>query len=327
MFTEILNNSSEDVRANITIRVRESAAGMVVTAVVNAVPLRRGRNTLDRNSFSRGRFSFGNNNYGSTASQSGKFPEGEYEYCFEVEITESKTTWTNPYFENCFVLQLSPLTPLLLINPADGDESCNTRPAFLWQPPFPLPAGARCRLVLTELGEKQDLAEAINYNLPLINQGNITGNQLMYPGGVPSLVEGKKYVWQVTVYAGNAILKKSEIWEYVVACQQEKNESVSDSYRELKESPDGNFYIADKVLRFSFYNPYGAGVVAYSIVNVSNSEISIKKLPELRMQPGLNKYEIDLSENKLFKNGDEYLLKVFLPGNRELQLRFIYINE
>lgn len=326
-FVQIINTSPETVKASVTIRIREALAGNVVTAIIPSAVIRPGSNTIERVAFANGRFSFGNNNYGLMLSQSGKFPEGEYEYCFEVEVSEPKAGWGPPFFENCFTHQLQPLTPLLLINPVDGDEDCNTRPNFVWQPPLPLPADARFRLVLTELKDKQDIIEAINFNQPVINQGNIPGNQLHYPFNAPALKEGKNYVWQVIVYTGKIILKRSEIWTYTVKCEETKKEISGDSYRELKETDDGNFYIADKVLRFSFNNPYSSGSLNYSISSLSDPGIIIKNLPQLQQYSGLNKCEIDLSENKIFKNGQEYLLKVRLANNRELQLRFIYRNE
>lgn len=326
-FVQLFNASNEDVKARLTARIRESKSGLVLTAIFSNIPLRKGSSTLDRTSFSKGRFTFADNYYGQTFSQSGRLPEGEYEYCFEVEITESKSTWLNPYFEGCFVQQLQPMTPLLLINPADGDESCNTRPTFIWQLPFPLPAEAMCRLVLSELRDKQDIAEAINYNIPLISQGNILGNQLIFPSGAPALREGKKYVWQVILYTGKAILKRSEIWVYEVKCEKITKDPATGSYRELKESEDGNFLIVNNVLRFSIHNPYGVGVLQYSISGLSDPSVIIKKLPELKLQAGLNKYDLDLSENKAFKSGQEYLLKVTLTGNREMRLRFFFTNE
>lgn len=325
-FVQVFNSSTEDVKASVVIRVNEGSGGNVLTATLSGVPLRRGVNMIDRAVFSRGRFSFSNNYYGLTLSQTGRFPEGEYEYCFEVEVTDSKSPWQLPFFEHCVTQQVQPLTPLLLINPADGDESCNTRPAFLWQLPAPLPPGARSRLVLTELKEKQDVAEAINFNIPILNQGNIIGNQVFFPANAPSLQEGKKYSWQVTVYTDKAILKKSEIWEYTVRCSETDPPTGTDSYRELKEELDGNFYVANKILRFSFHNPYNAGVLSYSITKLANGE-KVGELPEVKMLPGLNKVQIDLAAIKAFRNDQEYMLELSLANNRKLRLRFVYKNQ
>ncbi len=229
-------------------------------------------------------------------------------------------------FENCFVSKIQPLTPLLLIDPVDGDELCNKRPNFLWQPPMPLPASAKFRLIVTEVKEKQDIAEALGYNLPVINQANLFGNNLLYPSNAPDLKEGQTYTWQVIVYTPKTILSKSELWTFKIKCNEKKPELNTDSYRELKETDDGNFYVANKSLRFSFNNAYNSGELSYSIENLSDSRSAIMNLPKLKMYAGLNKCDLDLSEYRAFKNGQEYLLKVKLI-NRELRLRFIYKDE
>lgn len=326
-FAQITNTSSEFVVARVTIRVREVIAGNVVTVFIPSLTIRPGISPIERQAFARGRFSFGSNDYGLMLSQSGRFLEGEYEYCFEIELLEPKAGWVTDFFEQCFVQQLQPLTPLLLINPVDGDVDCNTRPNFIWQPPMPLPADARFRLVAAELKDKQDVIEAINFNQPVLNQGNIPGNQLQFPASAPSLKEGKTYVWQVIVYTGKIILKRSEIWTYTVKCEEATKEASGDSYRELKETDDGNFYIANRVLRFSFNNPYSISNLNYSISSSAEPGISIKDMPVLKQNSGLNKYDLDLSDNKAFKNGQEYLLTVRVTGSRVLRLRFIYKNE
>jgi len=324
---QLVNGQTQDFIGRVTIKVREIKAGHVATIVIPAFTLRPGNNIIDRLSFSKGRFSFGNNPYGITVSQSGRFPEGEYEYCYEVDLSESKIPPAVPFFENCFVQELQPMTPLLLINPVDGDEDCNKRPQFIWQPPVPMPADARFRLLLVEILEKQDLIESINFNPPLINQGNIPINQLNYPANLPDLKEGKRYAWQVTVYTGSVILKKSEIWTYTVKCTREAPVPSTDSYREMKEQEDGNFYVADRVLRFSVNNPYNGGVLDYRILNLAEPARKITGLPKLELKPGLNRFDLDLSDKKELKNGQEYLLIVRLPTGVELKLRFTYKNE
>jgi len=326
VYVQIINSSDLDLKGFVTIKVHEISGQDVVSIRTTSFLIRQGANNISREAFSNARFIFGRNNFGSVLNETGRFPEGEYEYCFEADISESKQSQLPPFFENCFVSKIQPLTPLLLIDPADGDELCNKRPNFLWQPPMPLPASARFRLMLTEVKEKQDIAEALVYNIPVINQGNLFGNNLLYPSNAPDLKEGYTYAWQVTVYTDKTILSKSEIWTLKIKCDEKKPEINNDSYRELKETDDGNFYIAGRVLRFSFNNAYSSGQLNYSIENLSDHRSEIKNLPRLKMYPGLNKYDLDLSEYRSFKDGQEYLLKVKLI-NRELRLRFIYKDE
>lgn len=178
--------------------------------------------------------------------------------------------------------------------------------------------------MLTELKEGQDIAEALSYNQPVINQANIVTNNLNYPVYLPELKQGLSYVWQVTVYTDKTILKKSEIWTFAIGCSEKPKSIDNDSYRELKDGEDGNFYITDQFLKFSFANPYKASPLQYTIMCTSDPKATIKNLPPLWAQPGLNKYEIDLSENKTIKEDREYLLSIFLPNNYQLKLRFTY---
>lgn len=326
-YAKIVNSSNGNLIAKVTVKVRAKGLN-VVTIIMPSFQLHAGMNEISRAAFSNARFGFGNNNYGLTASQSGKFPEGDYEYCYEVDISESKDLRLPPIYENCFVQELRPRTPLLLINPIDGDEICNKRPQFIWQPPVPLPADARFRLVLAEVKDnKQDIVEAVTYNPPVVNQGNIVGNNLVYPVNAPDLKQGQKYAWQVIVYSGLAILVRSEVWTFTYMCQEPSKDTTTNSYRELKETSDGDFYIADKYLHFSLNNPYAPGNLDYSISSMTEPSKMIRGLPKLKLNVGLNKYDIDLSENKSFKSGQEYFLIVRLAGNRSLQLRFIYKNE
>ena len=327
VYAQIMNSSGLQLKAKLTIKIREINGAEVAAIKTTTFTLQQGTNFINKTSFTNGKFNFSHNYYGSSLSQTGRLPEGEYEYCFEVDISESKEDQFPPLYENCFVFQLQPLTPLLLIDPVDEDEICEKRPGLTWQLPMPLTRESRSRLVLTELNAKQDVVDAINFNQPIINQGGIVGNNLTYPAGAPELKVGHKYVWQVSVYTEATILKKSEIWVFTVKCDEQQKIINTDSYRELKETDDGNYYIANKILPFSINNPYANGDLNYSIASMNDPGNPIKNLPKLKMYPGLNKYEIELFENRAFKANEEYLLRVKLANGRELKLRFIYKNE
>lgn len=324
--TQINLTSSSSARMTLTIKVTEISGQPVVTIKTLPFYISKGVNPVERNAFANGLFSFGQNYFGNMVKQSGKFPEGEYECCFVEEI-ESKDPGILPRYEQCFNYQLRPLTPFLLIFPVDEDIICNKRPSFSWQPPLPLPLDAKFRLILTEMKDKQTPIESISNNEPIINQASLTANTLMYPVNIPELKEGVSYAWQVTIYSGLTIIKKSEIWTFTVKCQDDKKIPPGDSYRELKEVDNGDYYIANKYLRFSFYNPYSANILSYTIECLSDVKNVVKGLPKLQSLNGINKYDLDLTDNKSFKVGNEYLLKVYLPNNKQLRLRFIYKNE
>jgi hypothetical protein len=324
LYAQITNSSGVELKASVTIKISEISGPVVATIRTPSFVLLRGANFINRLAFSNAKFQFYENYYSKTFSQSRRLPEGEYEFCFDVDISESKADQFPPFYEYCFVSQVQPLTPLLLISPADADQICNKRPDLTWQLPMPFPIAARCRLLLTELKENQDVVEAINYNQPIINQSNLFSNTLFYPSSAPDLLEGHKYVWQVTAYSNGTVLKKSEVWTFTIKCEEQPKDVSTESYRELKEVEDGNFYVAKKILHFSVQNPYGAGILDYSISDMLSPGKVVKNLPALKLFPGLNKYDLDLSDQKAFKNDQEYLIEVRLANGRELKLRFIY---
>jgi hypothetical protein len=324
---QLFSSSTYPIQIALTIKVKEQVVGNVLDLKTGPFVIRQGANFIDRSAFSNARFSFFTNDYSVTIKESAQFPEGDYEYCFQIEVLQTKDASVLPRYEQCFNFQVQPLTPLLLISPIDRDEMCNKRPSFIWQPPMPLSVDSRLRLILTEIKEKQDPIEAIAFNAPLINQAEIRTNSLNYPVNIPELKEGASYAWQVTVYSNKTILKKSEIWTFKVKCKNESTLPSTDSYRQLKEADEGDYYIASNFLRFSLNNPYVSGILSYSIECISDPKAVVKSLPRLQLSPGLNKYEIDLNQNGSFKTDKEYLLKVFLPNSRLLKLRFIYKSE
>jgi hypothetical protein len=321
----LLNNqSTNELNLKLTVKVRNLTSGQVVTIRVPEFTIGRGVNPINRLAFSRATIIFGNNKEAEVLRQTQRFPEGEYEYCFQADATIAKSTTPAGYFENCFIHLLQPTTPLLLINPIDGDKLCQKRPVFNWQPPMPIIPGLRYRMILVQVHSDQTAAEAVIANIPVINQMNLTANMLLYPVHSPELGEGKKYAWQVIAYSMQTVLTKSEIWTFTVECDKEKEVADGDSYREVNAGNDGSFYVANKYLRFSFTNPYNTGVLNYSIKSFSEPDKTVKRLPVLKMQTGLNKYVLDFTNNRFFKDGEQYQLEIMSGDGKLYTLRFVY---
>jgi len=226
--------------------------------------------------------------------------------------------------EQCFNYLVEPLTPLFLIEPYHKEKICDKRPMFTWQPSVPMIPGAMYRLTLSEVKPDQLITEALNYNIPLINQGNISSPLLIFPPSAKSLEEGKKYTWQVSVYKDNQIINRSETWEFTVQCNEPPKPPINDGYRDIEDLVKGNFYMAEGSIRFSFDNPYEAGKLQYSIVCLNKPDLKMKRLPEVKLKRGTNNISIDLSENKSFIDGYHYIVTIQLPNRSTQKLRFLY---
>jgi hypothetical protein len=255
--------------------------------------------------------------------QSGIFPEGEYEYCFQVYRSD-KTGRAELLSEQCFDYLVEPLTPLFLIEPYLKEKICEKRPSFTWQPSLPAIPGSQYRVTVAEMHPGQPANEALVYNLPLINQSYILSSLLLYPPSAKELEEGKSYAWQVTVYKEGIILNRSEIWEFSIKCNDTPAVDKEDGFRDIEDLAKGNYYIANGKIRFAVYNAYEETTLQYNMFCLNKPDQIFKHLPKVKLKRGNNNIVIDLTENKAFTDDYHYIITVRLPNNTEKKLRFLY---
>lgn len=318
---QIVNTGSE-VAGAFKITVKDGNNTGVVSILIPSLTIHPGVNTLNKGVMRSASIRFGESATAALLSQSGRFPEGEYEYCFELSIPDVKPSMPPVIYENCFQQALQPTTPLLLIDPYNGAEICNVRPAFSWQPPMPFVNSMRYRLIVVPKGDNETPEAAIANNRPVINKGELRQQRINYPVTSPDLVKGQEYAWQVTVYSGTTLISNSEIWTFRIQCDDTLDTLQGGSFRELTVEGNKNFYIVtDGIIRFAFTNYYNNSQLQYEIVDLANPDNSLKKLPRVQMHAGHNKTEIKPTG---LISGKQYLLKIRNADKQELIMRFIY---
>ncbi len=323
MMAKFTNTFPETKTVVVDITVTERKSGKVVMISTAPFSLLPGVNGIDRNAVSGSSIRFAENNIARLLRQSGVFPEGEYEYCFQI-FRNDKNGRGEFLGEYCFDYLVEPLTPLFLIEPYHKEKTCDKRPTFTWQPSLPAIPGSQYRLTLAEMKQNQVASEALVYNLPLINQSNILSPMLILPPSAKELEEGKTYAWQVTVYKENMIINRSEIWEFTIKCNDTPKVEPEDGYRNIEDLAKGNYYIANGKVKFAVYNAYGETNLKYSMLCLNKPGQTFKHLPKVKLKKGNNNIVIDLSDNDAFIDGYHYILTVRLPNNLEKQLRFTY---
>lgn len=317
---QVQNMTGKAAAGNIVIIVSEQAnqkAGILVIKTP-AVTLPAGLSVFPRNSFTNSSFSFSKNPYAAIVSQTRNFPPGEYNYCFRFIPADKQAD----EYENCFDGSIQPMVPLALLNPSDRDTICQKRPMLSWQPPMPFSAGMRFRLLLTEK-KNGSAVQSLMAGTPLVLLDNISATTINFPPMAADLKEGHTYCWQVIAHQQGVVLSRSEIWEFTVQCIEKPPVNENESYRELKNLVNGNYYIAKGYISFSFNNRYNQKFLKYSILNPSDYMKPIKNTPEVLMAEGFNKIDIDVTELGLVE-GQSYILRVQPFNEPELDVRFIY---
>lgn len=322
-FFQINNLANNDFNGSIRIIISEEKAGQIAEVNSASIYIKRGLTSFNRSVIGTMRTKFSSNPIAAILRQTGKLPEGEYEYCYELSPIEEKAG-IQDYYENCFHQNLLPLSPLLLIDPMDEEKICNQKPGFIWQAPMPVDFSARYRIIVVERKEKQTAAEALSYNQPVINVSDLREPRMNFPMNIKELEKGRTYVWQIYYSVNNILLTRSEIWTFKIDCDEETPGNENDSYREVNAQVNGDFYVATRKLKFAVNNAYNDGDLVFNIINLSKMDRHIKNLPQLKLLTGLNKYELDLSDYRDFKDEEHYQLEVQLPNGQKLYLRFTY---
>lgn len=315
---KLQNLSGAPKRGTIVISVTETTTRQKILSIETPeINLSAGNNSLPITVYKGSRFNFATNNYAAILSQTRSFPPGNYNYCFQF-ISIDK----NDEYENCFDAEILPLVPITLISPADKDQICQKRPVLTWQPPLPFHPSMRFRLLLTEKVNGSSV-ESLMMNTPLLLLDNISGTTINYPASRPELKEGKTYCWQVIAYQQGVVVSRSEIWEFTVQCNEPAKSLPNDSYRELRSLEKANYYIANRVLKFSMNNAYNVEKLNYTLLDISNGMKPVKDLPNVKLINGLNKIDINLTELGL-EAGQHYYLKVYPHNEIPVTVRFVY---
>ncbi|MFN3695536.1 MAG: hypothetical protein ACK4UV_11050, partial [Ignavibacterium sp.] len=130
--------------------------------------------------------------------QTGRLLEGDYTVCISIENLTGAILANNICAD--FTI-LYPSAPQLIF-PVNNDsfETNINYPTFQWMPVIVPPAyQITYTLKIVEILQGQIPSQAINANLPLYENNQITTSTVTYPIDALPLEPGKKYAWQVQV--------------------------------------------------------------------------------------------------------------------------------
>lgn len=260
--------------------------------------------------------------YSSVAEQTGYLPYGSYEVCIKVvQVSGSQEELASA----CQSLELSPMSPPILVNPEHESTVYEKRPLLVWLPPMPLNRNKVIYdLRLVEILPNQTAYDAIQRNFTIVEKQNIKGTTLQYPANSIPLEPLKRYAWQVWAKTEERKpIGETEIWWFTLNDEKEKDTTVRIvPYGLLQKNADNGYItVSDNRLYFQFDERYNANELVYKIFNSKGNEVGGKCRTAINKDPGLNKYHIDLIDCNDIRNG-MFTLKVSNEKNEVYQLRF-----
>ena len=234
-------------------------------------------------------------------------PVGDYIACYRL------TAGKDIAAEECASFDVEPLSPPMLINPADSSVLDAAPSQFTWVPPAPMNLFSRLQyeVMITEIQPGQKAEEAMQQNLPFYTEPNVPINNLAYKGMASSFEKDKWYAWQVIASDGNNYAAKSEVWVFKVGDKSVNEPGNTGIYLLLNGSNKNGYEITSEILHLKYFS-YSA--IANGKIIFRDSKGTVIKITEQVINQGDNYFDIKLG-NK-FKTNIFYSVSIE-DGNKK----------
>lgn len=309
----VINTSATNYECRIDLTLRDRASGLeVLTATTGLFQVGAGAKQLNAANLLPLQYNYISSSV--TARNNDFIPVGDYTACYRL-IENGK----NILAEDCESFDVEPLSPPMLISPADSSQ-LNVEPSqFIWVPPAPMNLFNRLQyeVVVAEILPGQKPEEAIQQNLPFYTEPNIPINNLTYKGMASSFEKDKWYAWQVVAKDENAYAGKSEVWIFKLNTLGRENIPVPNNiYLLIQDHITGPYDITGNKV----YIKYFSAKEYTGVVFFKNERGNIMKRIRQRIVQGENYFDFNLDNH--FRKGKVYSLTITDQNNKEQTITF-----
>jgi len=326
----LVNGTAASIEGKLDLVLRDRQSGMdLMTATTNRFNLPKGSLSVNVNNLNPIQYNYLAMDGSSTLN--GLLPVGAYIACYS--FTKTTAEKQEQLVEECVPFDIEPLSPPMLIFPADSSELDAIPSQFTWTPPTPAGMISRLRyeVLITEILPGQKADEALQSNMSFYSSADVVNNFLTYPSSLPGFEKEKWYGWQVLARDDKSYAGKSEVWVFKV-----KNPSKTDLIIKgtpfMKMKPGGaEFGIAPNgVLKLSYDNRSADSSVTVTITDLSD-EGSGRKLPQFQVKVVAGENQIQFSLKKIMNLSEESTYEariVNAAGEKSIVLfRVKYFND
>ncbi|HTC01295.1 MAG TPA: hypothetical protein VK705_11500 [Ferruginibacter sp.] len=246
---------------------------------------------------------------------------GSYMACFKLIGVGHES---GELAEACVPFDVEPLSPPMLIMPADSSVLQVQPTQFTWQPPAPLTMFQQLHyeLLIVEILPNQRPEEAIELNAPFFMDLNVTGNIMNYTGAYPSLDQDKWYAWQVVAQDGQSYAAKTQVWDFKVD-QNSIPLSIPTEmpYATLKRNLEAGSVVCKADLRIEYDNQINDKTINYKISALGNANNKIAMSGVLKLTSGKNFIDIPLDGS--FNTNKTYLFQLTNSRSENWNVKFL----
>lgn len=326
----LVNSTTGSMQGKLDLVLRDRQSGIdLMTATTNPFTLPKGSLSVNVNTLNPVQYNYLAMEAGNTVNN--LLPVGAYIACYSfTRITGEKQEQIG---EECVPFDIEPLSPPMLIFPADSSELDAVPAQLSWTPPTPAGMISRLRyeLLITEIlpGQKPD--EALQNNMSFYSSADIANNFMTYPASLPAFEKEKWYGWQVVARDDKSYAGKSEVWVFKVK-NPGKIDLIIKGTPFMKMKPGGaEFGIAPNgILKLSYDNRSSDSVVTVTVTDLS-AEGTGRKLPQFQVKvvPGENQVQYNLKKIMSLSEESTYEARIVNSvGDKSIVLfRVKYFND
>lgn len=323
----IINTGAQSINVKIEMTFTDVSNNQrVFTASSNTLKLTREVTQLQAADLAPIIYNVNNTGYNVDVNPNGFLPIGQFEVCFAVMQITNETT--NNLTEECETIEVEPVSPPILIEPADEEVTDVLRPFFTWVPPSPVASFNNLNYdwTLVEVQLSQNPADAIQQNIALHSQQGLPVNSLLYPSSLPELDTSKLYAWQVAAKSSNNAIAKSEVWTFKVRkyALDSSRLFTQGYYVPLKRQNDAVYTNMTGVVRYEYLNEINDSVAVIRFYDVSSTSrnMIIPDSPFVKLRFGQNYIETDIGDLAGMIDKHIYLLELVNSKEEKWYLKF-----
>lgn len=309
----VINTSTGIFDCRLELVLRNRATGLeVLTATTGQFQISPGAKQLNASLLIPVQYNYMS---GNSFNRSDDFlPIGDYTACYRLTANSK-----NLVAEECASFDVEPLSPPMLINPADSSK-LNVQPSqFSWIAPAPMNLFSRLQyeVLITEILPGQKAEEAMQQNLPFYTEPNISVNNLSYNSMASQFEKDKWYAWQVVARDDNNYAGKSEVWVFKITPDSLKTQPENDIFLLLDDGVKGTYTLINRVLHIKYLsqNKLYTGKAVFT-----DQEGKIIHTIEQKINQGENYFDFKLGNQ--FKSNTVYGFTIYDNQNKMHTLSF-----
>jgi hypothetical protein len=310
------SNGNYDCRIELTLRDRLSGQE-VLTATTGQFQVTTGAKQLNSTLLMPLQYNYISTN---TNRVDDFIPIGNYIACYRLT-----TLLKGPLAEECVAFDVEPLSPPMLISPADSSALEVAPTQFSWIPPAPMNLFSRLdyEVVIAEIRPGQKATEAIQENLPFYTEPNIPINNLTYKGTANNFEKDKWYAWQVVAKDDRSYAGKSEVWVFSVHNDPIEKMIVEQApFIKMKKSIPEKGIAPNGILKLSYINETTDSTAKIMIVDLSMQGEKKNHEFTVPLKTGENLIEYNLKKKFHLETGRVYEAQIINSRNEIWVMQF-----